>query len=168
MASKAAATAAKALYAEQAFLPKGPINSGRFNLVREIAIGTGLGLIAGAAWKVRGDERADKEGADGTRGGGARARGRGRDGQRAARAVGSRAPTTTKRNAMPTQNRHRPNNTHKQLDDNAQMYHWEDKRRIATYYKELADKEGQEEAAHNASVAAKMAALREELLKGQQ
>jgi hypothetical protein len=45
------------------------------------------------------------------------------------------------------------------------MYHWGDKRRIATYYKELAEKEGQEEAAHNASVAEKMAALKEELLK---
>jgi hypothetical protein len=43
----------KALYAEEVFLPKGPINGGRFNLLREIGIGTGLGLVAGITWKVR-------------------------------------------------------------------------------------------------------------------
>jgi hypothetical protein len=52
MASKAAATAVKAIYAEQAFVPKGPINSGRFNLIREIAIGFTLGLAGGLVWKV--------------------------------------------------------------------------------------------------------------------
>jgi hypothetical protein len=51
MASKAAATAVKAIYAEQAFVPKGPINSGRFNLIREIAIGFTLGLAGGLVWK---------------------------------------------------------------------------------------------------------------------
>jgi hypothetical protein len=86
----------KALYAEEVFLPKGPINAGRFNLVREIAIGTGLGLVAGMAWK---------------------------------------------------------------------MYHWGEKRKIATFYRELAEKESAEEAAHDALVAEKMAALKEELLK---
>jgi hypothetical protein len=53
-ATRAAATAAKAIYAEPMFIPKGPINSGRFNLIREITIGFGLGLTAGMMWKVRG------------------------------------------------------------------------------------------------------------------
>lgn len=52
MASKAATTAAKAIYAEVAFVPKGPINAGRFNLIREIFIGTALGISAGLVWKV--------------------------------------------------------------------------------------------------------------------
>lgn len=52
-ATRAAATAAKAIYAEPVFIPKGPINSGRFNLIREITIGFGLGLTAGMMWKVR-------------------------------------------------------------------------------------------------------------------
>lgn len=51
MASKVAAAAAKAIYAEPAFVPKGPINSGRFNLIREIAIGSSLGLSLGLIWK---------------------------------------------------------------------------------------------------------------------
>lgn len=46
-----------------------------------------------------------------------------------------------------------------------QMYHWGEKRRIATFYKELAEKEAAEEAAHDAVVAEKMAALKAELLK---
>jgi hypothetical protein len=50
MASQAV-KAAKALYAQPAFVPKGPINSGRFNLIREIAIGTTLGIAAGFVWK---------------------------------------------------------------------------------------------------------------------
>jgi hypothetical protein len=53
MATRAAATAAKAIYAEPAFIPKGPINAGRFNLIREIAIGFTLGLTGGMMWKVR-------------------------------------------------------------------------------------------------------------------
>lgn len=53
MATKAAASAAKAIYAEVAFVPKGPINAGRFNLIREIVIGSALGLSAGLMWKVR-------------------------------------------------------------------------------------------------------------------
>lgn len=57
MASKAAASAVKAIYAAPAFVPKGPINSGRFNLIREIVIGSGLGLTAGLIWKVRGSAR---------------------------------------------------------------------------------------------------------------
>jgi hypothetical protein len=52
MASKAAATAVKAIYAEPAFIPKGPINAGRFNLIREIAIGFTFGLAGGFVWKV--------------------------------------------------------------------------------------------------------------------
>jgi hypothetical protein len=52
MASRAAAAAAKAIYAEPAFIPKGPINSGRFNLIREIVIGTTLGIAGGLVWKV--------------------------------------------------------------------------------------------------------------------
>ena len=52
MASNAPAGAAKAIYAAPAFLPKGPINAGRFNLIREIAIGMTLGLSAGIVWKV--------------------------------------------------------------------------------------------------------------------
>lgn len=52
MASKAAATAVRAIYAEPAFVPKGPINAGRFNLIREIAIGFTLGLAGGLVWKV--------------------------------------------------------------------------------------------------------------------
>lgn len=52
MASRVAATAAKAIYAEPAFVPKGPINAGRFNLIREIAIGFTLGLTGGMMWKV--------------------------------------------------------------------------------------------------------------------
>jgi hypothetical protein len=51
MASKAATTAAKAIYAEVAFVPKGPINAGRFNLIREIFIGSALGVSAGLVWK---------------------------------------------------------------------------------------------------------------------
>jgi hypothetical protein len=35
------------------FIPKGPINAGRFNLIREIAIGFTLGLTGGIMWKVR-------------------------------------------------------------------------------------------------------------------
>lgn len=58
MATRAAATAAKAIYAEPAFIPKGPINSGRFNLIREIAIGFTIGLTGGMMWKVRGALRA--------------------------------------------------------------------------------------------------------------
>jgi hypothetical protein len=52
MASQAV-KAAKAIYAQPAFVPKGPINSGRFNLIREIAIGTVLGISFGFMWKVR-------------------------------------------------------------------------------------------------------------------
>jgi hypothetical protein len=48
------ARAAKAIYAEPAFIPKGPINSGRFNLVREIMIGTALGTVGGLVWKAGG------------------------------------------------------------------------------------------------------------------
>lgn len=51
-ATRAAATAAKAIYAEPAFIPKGPINEGRFNLIREITIGFTLGITGGLAWKV--------------------------------------------------------------------------------------------------------------------
>jgi len=95
MASKAAATAAKALYAEQVFLPKGPINSGRFNLLREIGIGTGLGLIAGMTWKVREEMRANQGvGFDS----GARARGRGKkEGVERAAAASARAPAALSR-----------------------------------------------------------------------
>jgi len=46
------------------------------------------------------------------------------------------------------------------------MYHWGEKRRIATFYRELAEKEAAEEAAHDAAVAEKMAALKAELLGG--
>ena len=52
MASKAAATAVKAIYAEPAFIPKGPINAGRFNLIREVTIGFVFGLAGGFVWKV--------------------------------------------------------------------------------------------------------------------
>jgi hypothetical protein len=52
MATRAAASAAKAIYAEPMFIPKGPINAGRFNLIREIAIGFTLGLTGGMMWKV--------------------------------------------------------------------------------------------------------------------
>lgn len=51
-ASKAATTAVKAIYAQPAFVPKGPINSGRFNLIREIFIGFSLGMTGGMMWKV--------------------------------------------------------------------------------------------------------------------
>jgi hypothetical protein len=51
MASQAV-KAAKAIYAQPAFVPKGPINSGRFNLIREIAIGSVLGISLGFVWKV--------------------------------------------------------------------------------------------------------------------
>lgn len=53
MASKAAATtAAKAIYAAPHFVPKGPITSGRFNLVREVLIGTTIGVSLGMVWKT--------------------------------------------------------------------------------------------------------------------
>lgn len=52
MASNAATAGAKAIYAQAAFLPKGPINAGRFNLIREVFIGTSLGIAAGLVWKV--------------------------------------------------------------------------------------------------------------------
>lgn len=52
MASQAAQTAAKAIMAETMFSPKGPINSGRFNLIREIWIGVSLGVAGGCVWKV--------------------------------------------------------------------------------------------------------------------
>jgi hypothetical protein len=52
MATRAAASAAKAIYAEPMFIPKGPINAGRFNLIREIAIGFTLGLTGGMMWKM--------------------------------------------------------------------------------------------------------------------
>jgi hypothetical protein len=45
------------------------------------------------------------------------------------------------------------------------MYHWDEKRRIGKFYKELGEKEAAEEAAHDALVAEKMAALKAELLK---
>lgn len=53
MASSAVAKGVKAIYAQPAFSPTTPLNSGRFNLLREIAIGTALGITAGMVWKVR-------------------------------------------------------------------------------------------------------------------
>ncbi len=53
MAARAAAGAIKAIYAEPAFLPKGTLTGGRFNLIREIAIGTSLGIAGAFMWKVR-------------------------------------------------------------------------------------------------------------------
>ena len=135
MASKAAATAAKALYAEQVFVPKGPINGGRFNLLREIGIGTGLGLIAGMTWKVRMESRAREP----ERGGSAAERGDAteRDGENEAPlAARSRAPPSE--NAQHSPPTHATNNNQRQQQ---QMYHWGEKRRVATFYKELAEKE---------------------------
>lgn len=43
---------AKAIYAAPTFLPKGPINGGRFNLLKEIFIGSVLGIGAGLVWKT--------------------------------------------------------------------------------------------------------------------
>lgn len=94
MASRAAATAAKAIYAEPAFIPKGPINAGRFNLIREITIGLTLGLAGGFVWKA---------------------------------------------------------------------WHWGEKRRIATFYTELAAKELEEEKARKEELTAKLNALESEL-----
>lgn len=51
MASQVAAKVGKAIYAQPLFVPKGPINSGRFNLIREIVIGTSLGISLGLMWK---------------------------------------------------------------------------------------------------------------------
>ena len=42
-----------AIRAAEAFLPKGSLTQPRFNLLREIAIGTILGISAGMVWKVR-------------------------------------------------------------------------------------------------------------------
>jgi hypothetical protein len=50
--SSVASKAAKALYAAPAFIPKGSLTQKRFNLLREIAMGTVLGLGAGLLWKV--------------------------------------------------------------------------------------------------------------------
>lgn len=46
------AAKAKAIYAAPQFLPAGPINSGRFNLLREVAVGVTLGISLGLVWKV--------------------------------------------------------------------------------------------------------------------
>lgn len=169
MASKAAATAAKALYAEQVFVPKGPINAGRFNLLREIYIGTGLGLVAGMTWKVRRGTRGVGSGARAT----LRERERGRRegpsvGGDVADAARLPAPRSLLHQTPPHTLTKRKNQTSTPSNNNTnmkQMYHWDEKRKIATYYKELAEKEAAEEAAHDAVVAGKMAALRAELLK---
>lgn len=47
-----------AIRAAEAFLPKGSLTQPRFNLLREIAIGSVLGLSAGMVWKVRPREAA--------------------------------------------------------------------------------------------------------------
>jgi len=95
MASKAAAAAVKAITAEPMFIPKGPINAGRFNLIREIIIGTTLGLAGGFVWKT---------------------------------------------------------------------WHWGEKRRIATFYTELAQKELEEEQSRRQELLSKLTALEDELL----
>jgi hypothetical protein len=41
-----------AIRAKEKFLPKGTLTGERFNLLREIAIGTVLGVSAGMVWKV--------------------------------------------------------------------------------------------------------------------
>jgi len=46
------AKAGKAIYAAEVFIPKGSLTQSRFNLLREIAIGTVLGISAGMVWKV--------------------------------------------------------------------------------------------------------------------
>eukprot|EP00877_Chromochloris_zofingiensis_P000264 jgi/Chrzof1/10238/Cz04g33210.t1 len=46
------AAKAKAIYAAPQFLPAGPINSGRFNLLREVAVGVTLGISLGLVWKT--------------------------------------------------------------------------------------------------------------------
>lgn len=63
MASQVAAKAAKAIYAQPMFVPKGPINSGRFNLIREIVIGSSLGIALGLVWKVSEDSMHRREAA---------------------------------------------------------------------------------------------------------
>lgn len=53
--SGVAKAAGKAIYASEKFLPKGSLTggaTGRFNLLREIAIGMTLGVGAGMLWKV--------------------------------------------------------------------------------------------------------------------
>lgn len=52
MSSQVAKAAGKAIYAAPLFTPKQPLTGPRFNLLREIAIGTTLGICAGFVWKV--------------------------------------------------------------------------------------------------------------------
>lgn len=58
MSGVARSAGKKAIYAADAFIPKGSLTQSRFNLLREIAIGSVLGISAGLVWKVRGDGEA--------------------------------------------------------------------------------------------------------------
>jgi hypothetical protein len=42
-----------AIRAADKFVPKGSLTQERFNLLREIAVGTVLGITGGMIWKVR-------------------------------------------------------------------------------------------------------------------
>ncbi|KIZ02053.1 hypothetical protein MNEG_5902 [Monoraphidium neglectum] len=50
--SGAARAAGKAIYAAEVFVPKGSLTQARFNLLREIFVGTALGVSAGIVWKM--------------------------------------------------------------------------------------------------------------------
>lgn len=161
MATRAAATAAKAIYAEPAFIPKGPINAGRFNLIREIAIGFTLGLTGGMMWKVR---TCSNWGDD---------------------AVFDAAEAAELQAGLPTglllQVHPRCwggglwynlglrlitvcTNVVTTIALFVQMWHWGEKRRLAQYYSELYAREKAEEDAYTDELRSKLKALEEELL----
>lgn len=169
MATRAAATAAKAIYAEPMFIPKGPINAGRFNLIREIAIGFTLGLTGGIMWKVRVGARDEAFGLYSA-------------GQHRLSSAG--CPTTGTRVAAAAAGVRRCGWAHpppvllpgpRQRSQAAtgdashpsvllQMWHWGEKRRLAQYYSELYAREKAEEDAYTDELRAKLRALEEELL----
>lgn len=173
MASRVAATAAKAIYAEPAFVPKGPINAGRFNLIREIAIGFTLGLTGGMMWKVgkmclgcpaswaallslwrgnRGRVCLVVHQSRHCTGPGVQPAAAGTHTRVAAVAVPTPPPRRTDRNAL--------------LPPLLllQMWHWGEKRRLAQYYSELYAREKAEEDAYTEELRSKLKALEEELL----
>jgi hypothetical protein len=161
MATRAAATAAKAIYAEPAFIPKGPINAGRFNLIREIAIGFTLGLTGGMMWKVR---KCCNGGDDAVFDAAQACWARSRVGHRGCcckcnpAAVGGLWDhlglplTTVCTNVVTTTALF------------VQMWHWGEKRRLAQYYSELYAREKAEEDAYTDELRSKLKALEEELL----
>jgi hypothetical protein len=140
MASQAV-KAAKALYAQPAFVPKGPINSGRFNLIREIAIGTTLGIAAGFVWKV-----------------GCWLNLRWEPGPERHLVLESVHLTSAKRGpTLLISLKHL-------FACFVQSWHWGEKRRLANYYSELYKKEKADEDAYAAELRGKLQALEDELL----